>query len=149
MFHHAVCKLKCSIVIMFHFPHSNRIHYFFLRFFYFIRENYEATNMTPGTISYKLFAITSSRKLKLQTRDSKLKTTTKPHHSIGFIDAGDGCWGRIELVTTLRCWLLWSPTSTLFLHPLCLWRRALTFKRCHQDRNSVTNIKKLSLILNH
>ena len=57
---------------MFHFPYSNRIHYFFLRFFYFIRENYEATNMTLGTILNKLFAITSNRKLKLQTRDSEL-----------------------------------------------------------------------------
>ena len=55
MFHHAVCKLKCSIVIVCSISlHSNRIHYFVLRFLYFIWENYEATNMTPGTISNKL-----------------------------------------------------------------------------------------------
>ena len=42
-----------------------------------------------------------------------------------------------------RCWWrfcpFWSPTSTIFF----------TFKRCHQHRNSVTNIQKSSPALSH
>ena len=46
------------------------------------------------------------------------------------------------------CWQLWwwrfwpflSPTSSIFQHN----RRAATTERCHQYRNSVTNIQKLS-----
>ena len=44
----------------------------------------------------------------------------------GHIDFSDGCWRRNELVTTIRCW--WATTS----------------QRCHQHRNSVTNIPKSS-----
>ena len=55
-------------------------------------------------------------------------------------DVGD------EMVTTLRYWYpFWSPTSTIFLH----WRRVLKLKRWRQDRNSVTNINKMSLTLIH
>ena len=58
----------------------------------------------------------------------------------GYIDVDDGCWRRNVLVTTLRClWRFWpflSPTSSIFYH----WRRPPTTKRCHQYRNSVTNI---------
>ena len=36
-----------------------------------------------------------------------------------------------------------STTSTIFLH----WRRTPKFKICHQYRNPVTNIHKLSLTL--
>ena len=39
------------------------------------------------------------------------------------------CWWRF--------WQFWSPASTIFLH-----ERGRTFKRCHQDWNSVTKIKK-------
>ena len=62
----------------------------------------------------------------------------------GYIDVGDGCWRQNVLVTTLRCWWrFWqfdSPTSCIFYHK----RRAPTTKRCHQNRNSVTNSQKLS-----
>ena len=38
--------------------------------------------------------------------------------SVGYIDIGNGCWRRNELVTTLRCWWrFWqflSPTSSIF-----------------------------------
>ena len=66
-----------------------------------------------------------------------------------YIDVGDRCWRLNELVTTSRFWWqfwpFWSPTSTTFLH----WPRASPFKRCHRDRNSVTNIQKLSPTLSH
>ena len=65
------------------------------------------------------------------------------------IDVGDKCWRRKLLVTTLICcWWLWphrSPTSNIFLQQ----RRAPTFKRYHQDRNSITKIDKSSLTLSH
>ena len=54
------------------------------------------------------------------------------------------CWGRNFLVTTLRFWW-WFWSFTIFLHE----RRAPTFKRCHQDRNSASNIQKMSQISSH
>ena len=40
--------------------------------------------------------------------------------SVGYIDIGNGCWRRNELVTTLKCWWqFWSflsPTSSIFEH---------------------------------
>ena len=67
----------------------------------------------------------------------------------GCIDIGDGCCRRMVLVTTIRCcwqfWPFWSPTSTIFLHK----RRAPTSQRCHQHRNSATNIPKSSSTLSH
>ena len=58
----------------------------------------------------------------------------------GYIDVGDGGWRRNVLVTTLRrWWRFWpflSPISSIFEHKL----QAPTTKRCHQYRNSVTNL---------
>ena len=59
-------------------------------------------------------------------------------------EVDDECWRWNVLVTILRYWWrFWPflpPTSSIFQHK----RRAPTSKRCHQYRNSVTNIRKLS-----
>ena len=83
-------------------------------------------------------------RLHIQANPSILKIATAIR--FGHIDIGDGCWSQNVLVTTLRCWWrFWSPTSIIFL----LSWRALAFKRCHQHRNSVNNIRKLSPTLSH
>ena len=75
------------------------------------------------------------------TIDFRLSHTTCKYTLLDHIDVGDGCWRRNVLVTTIQNW--W-PTST-FLH----WSRAPSFKRFHHDRNSVSNIRKLSPIWSH
>ena len=60
----------------------------------------------------------------------------------------DGWYCRKNvLMTTLRCW--WP--FRFFLPPTCniFGRKRPRFKRCHQDRNSHTNIRKLSPTLSH
>jgi len=65
------------------------------------------------------------------------------------IDVDDGYWRRNVLAMTSICWWRsWSfrsSISTIFWH----WRRAPTFKRRHQYRNSVVNMHKSSPTLKH
>ena len=59
---------------------------------------------------------------------------------ICYIYVDDGCSIRNVLVITSKYWRrFWSPISIILL----LQRRELKYKRCHQDRKSITSSKKL------
>ena len=63
----------------------------------------------------------------------------------GYIDAGDWCWRRYVLVTTLRCWWrFWTffVTNIHYLFTLAspMLHRAPRFKRCHQQQQIVANL---------
>ena len=87
----------------------------------------------------------------IKTVSLSLLTTLKTYNEViqGYIDIGYGCWRRNVLVTIMRCWWkfwpFWSPTFTIFLHKC----RVSTSQRCHQHRNSATNIAKWSTTLSY